>query len=259
MVQSADTRPITPELWPIFICYRQVDGLAAARRLHELLDKHRVTGPTGQIIQFDVYLDQTMPAVADWRKIHRPYLKRARALIVVCTPGAKVKDGPQDWVHREIGWWLSHRETVPILIDPLRQGIRYVPTAIRKRWPEIQRIPLVEAEWLGLSKTSLEQKASALRRQVVGNILPSGAAIYEEELKAERRRAAKLRLALGAAEISRRVSEASLHDAKSASHFAEARRHEARWETAKQRQTEVNRALSAHPTSMIQPGYASKI
>ena len=247
MIESADTRTVTAELWPIFICYRQVDGLPAARRLYELLDKHRhkVRGTKGQTIQFDVYLDQTMPAVADWRKIHQPYLKRARALIVVCTPGAKIKDGPEDWVHREIKWWLDHREPVPILIDPLDQGIRYVPTAISKRWPQIQRIPLVESEWIGLSRTDLEQKASALRGKIVGNILPSGAAIYEEELKAERRRAAKLRVALRAAEISGRVSEASLHDAKSAAYFAEARRHEARWETVRQRQIEVGRALSA--------------
>ena len=61
-----------PQLWPVFICYRQADGLAAARQLHELMDKHTVTGPKGEVIQLDVYLDQTMPAVADWREIHRP-------------------------------------------------------------------------------------------------------------------------------------------------------------------------------------------
>jgi hypothetical protein len=32
------------QLWPIFICYRQVDGSAAARRLHEMLDKWQTTG-----------------------------------------------------------------------------------------------------------------------------------------------------------------------------------------------------------------------
>jgi hypothetical protein len=47
----------------------------------------------------------------------------------------------------EINWWLAHRSAAPILIDPLGQGIRYVPTAIRDRFPEIQRIRLVEAEW----------------------------------------------------------------------------------------------------------------
>ena len=34
-----------PQLWPIFICYRQIDGLPAARRLHELLDKRIEEGP----------------------------------------------------------------------------------------------------------------------------------------------------------------------------------------------------------------------
>jgi hypothetical protein len=196
MVPLPANQTITPQLWPIFICYRQVDGLAAARRLHELLDKREVTGPKGELIHFDVYLDQTMPAVADWREIHRPYLEKARALIVVCTPGAKLIEGPEDWVHKEIAWWLEHRSTVPILIDPLRQGIRYVPASIRERWPESQRIPLVETEWTSLPPADLEQKAHALRRQIVGNILPSGAAIYDEELRAERERAEKLSLAL---------------------------------------------------------------
>jgi hypothetical protein len=187
---------IARQLWPVFICYRQVDGLAAAQHLYELLHKHEVTGANGELIEFDVYLDKTMPAVADWREIHRPYLEKARALIVVCTPGAKIDDGPEDWVHKEIGWWLEHRNTVPILVDPLRQGIRYVPPSIRERWPEIQRIPLVESEWAGLSSADLEQKANSLRRQIVGSILPSGAAIYDAELKAERQRAEQLSRAL---------------------------------------------------------------
>ena len=55
----------------------------------------------------------------------------------------KAIEGAADWVHKEINWWLEHRDTVPILIDPLRQGIRYVPAAISERWPEMQRIPLV--------------------------------------------------------------------------------------------------------------------
>ena len=60
---------------------------------------------------------------------------------------------------------------------------------ISERWPEIQRIPLVEAEWTNLPEVELKEKANALRRQIVGNILPSGAAIYAAELEAERQRA----------------------------------------------------------------------
>jgi hypothetical protein len=73
----------------------------AARRLHELLDKHETIGPGGERIRLDVYLDQTMPAVANWRALHGPYLEKARALIVVCSPGAKIDEGPKDWVHME--------------------------------------------------------------------------------------------------------------------------------------------------------------
>jgi beta-lactamase superfamily II metal-dependent hydrolase len=235
------------QLWPIFICYRQVDGLPAARRLHELLDKETVTGPSGEQIELDVYLDQTMPAVADWRELHRPYLERARAILVVCSPGAKIDEGPDDWVQREIDWWLEHRTVTPILIDPLRQGLRYVPSSISARWPESQRIPLVESEWIHLAEAELREKAQALRRQIVGAILPSGAAIYTQELEAERKRAEELKKALDEAVLSRRLSQATLYDAQAAAAFEAARRHEMRWEASRQRQLELRRVLDALP------------
>lgn len=131
-----------------------------------------------------------MPGVADWKRLHRPYLEKARALIVVCTPGAYIDEGDEDWVHREIDWWITHREQAPILIDPLMEGSRFVPPQIAVKWPDIQRISLVETEWAKLDGAQLEQKTEALRRQVVGAILPSGAAIYEEELERERAQAA---------------------------------------------------------------------
>ena len=137
-----------------------------------------------------------MPGVADWQQMHRPYLERARALIVVCTPGAKLNEGPDDWVHREIDWWLEHRDTAPILIDPLMEGERYVPEAVARRWPNIQRVPLVEKEWLDLSDSALLAKSAQIRRLVLGAILPSGASVYAQELDTERRRARRLRLAL---------------------------------------------------------------
>jgi hypothetical protein len=172
------------QLWPIFICYRRVDGAAVARRLLEVLDKWQTTGPAGSLVQLDVYLDETMPGVADWHELHAPYLEKARALVVVCTPGAKLNEGPGDWVHREIDWWLDHRETAPILVDALNEGIRYVPSQIVERWPDIQRIAVVEEEWSALSESALAEKTTAVRRQVIGAILPSGAAVYAQELEA---------------------------------------------------------------------------
>ena len=81
---------MAPQLWPIFICYRRTDGTAVARRLYRILDKWQTTGPEGHPVQLDVYLDETMPGVQDWQALHRPYLEKARAIIVICTPGAKL-------------------------------------------------------------------------------------------------------------------------------------------------------------------------
>jgi hypothetical protein len=81
---------MTPQLWPIFICYRLADGLTTARRLHEILDKWNTAEPDGKLIQIDVYFDESMPGVENWNELHRPYLEKARAIIVVCTPGTKL-------------------------------------------------------------------------------------------------------------------------------------------------------------------------
>jgi hypothetical protein len=236
----------TPQLWPIFICYRRVDGTVAARRLHEMLDKWRTIGPDEQPIQIDAYLDETMPGIADWKAMHRPYLEKARAIVVVCTPGAKLNEGPDDWVHHEIDWWIAHRATAPILVDPLKEGLRYVPLQIAARWPDIQRIPLVEDEWTHLSGASLEQKTTALRRQIIGAILPSGAAIYAQELAAERERADRLQRALA-------IAQAALLDTRAANLFGESRLIDARRELEMNRRSDlVERLVSARKAAARQ-------
>ena len=42
----------------------------------------------GQAPQSDVYFDQAALGVEDWAAVQEPYLKKARAIIVVCTPGS---------------------------------------------------------------------------------------------------------------------------------------------------------------------------
>jgi beta-lactamase superfamily II metal-dependent hydrolase len=231
-----------PQLWPIFICYRRVDGGTAARRLHEMLDKWQTGGPDGQTIQIDAYLDETMPGIADWKAMHRPYLERSRAIVVVCTPGARIDEGPDDWVHLEINWWLEHRETAPILVDPLKEGLRYVPLQIAQRWPDIQRIPLVEEEWSRLSGAPLQEKTDAVRRLIIGAILPSGAAIYAKELEQERERAEQLRRALA-------IAQASLLDTRAASLFNESRLIGARREREMDTRADILGRLASPTTS----------
>lgn len=255
-----------PQLWPIFICYRRVDGAAVARRLHEMLDKWRTEGPEGTAVELDVYLDETMPGVADWQEIHRPYLEKARALLVVCTPGAKIDEGPGDWVHREINWWLDHRVTAPILVDALNEGVRYIPDRIVKRWPDIQRIAVVESEWSALGGAALEEKTAAVRRRVIGALLPSGAAVYAQELEAERRRTHRLRCALAAATAllavtglagayayvkrqaavrNERTAGASLLDAQAAGLFAQSRLLDARYRAEAMRRVDLLARIAA--------------
>lgn len=189
------------ESWPIFICYRQVDGKAAARRLHLVLDKWQTRVPADahkpeRTAQLDVYLDENMPGVGDWTQIHGPYLQKARAFILVCTPGSALNEGDGDWVHLEIDTWLKKNPDVsPIIVDPLNAGSRFIPKQVARCWPDIQRIPLIEEEWQNLSEAVLEQKRAGLRAQILGAILPSGTAVYEQELRKERDRARRLAVA----------------------------------------------------------------
>ena len=189
----------TPQLWPIFICYRRADGHVAARRVYEMLDGFQTVGTGDEPVQLDAYLDEAVPGVEDWQAFHKPYLEKSRAIIVICTPGAKLNEGPEDWVHREIDWWLKEKTAAPILIDPLMEGVRYVPSQIVDRWENIQRISLVEKEWSSLTDAEREEKTAAIRHQILGTILPSAVEIYAQELNAERRRARWLRNALAAA------------------------------------------------------------
>lgn len=184
--------------WPIFICYRQTDGKAAASRIFDLLNEQSVPLPAGAdegqpLPSLDLYFDQAAPGVEDWRAVHEPYLKRARAIIVICTPGSKLNEGPQDWVHREIGWWLENRDMAPILVDPLGEDLRYVPGSIAKRWPNAQRIRVIEQEWERLSEEDRRLLDDRVRSQFLGAIIPSGETFYRQELEQEKERSARLR------------------------------------------------------------------
>lgn len=183
--------------WPVFICYRQSDGKMAAARIFDLLQNQTVPLPPESVSQealplLDVYFDQAAPGVEDWMAVHEPYLKRARAIIVICTPGSKLNEGKLDWVHREIDWWLNNREMAPILVDPLGEEMRYVPSSIAAKWPNAQRIGLIERDWEGLSENDLRSLDDRVRDQFLGAIVPSGDSFYRQELDQEKERTARL-------------------------------------------------------------------
>ncbi|MEM8685715.1 MAG: hypothetical protein AAGF81_00190 [Pseudomonadota bacterium] len=187
--------------WPVFICYRQSDGKDSARWVHDLLRERPVPvvehdAGDHDPPKLDVYFDQTAPGVGDWTAIHEPYLKLSRAFIIICTPGAKLNEGENDWVHLEIDWWLDNRQEAPIIVDPLNEGDRYIPTAIKERWPNVQRITLDVADWNNLpadEQSTIEDRKSA---QFFGGIVPSGTNVLRQELDAKQRTAERLAGAL---------------------------------------------------------------
>jgi hypothetical protein len=189
------------EQWPVFICYRQSDGMATARRLYERLHGLALplvadAGEASAPPELDVYFDQAAPGVEDWKSIHEPYLKRARAMLVICTPGAKLVEGNDDWVHAEINWWLANREVAPILVDPIGDPTRYVPEAILREYPDAQRIRIIENEWSRFTSDELRAANERLVTQLVGGIVPSGKNFFKQEFEQEQRRVAELAEAL---------------------------------------------------------------
>ena len=141
-----------------------------------------------------------------------------------------------------------------------------MPSQIAARWPDIQRIPLVETEWSALSGDALKAKTDALRRLIVGAILPSGAAIYKKEVDDERERAERLSrmlkivavlLAVAAvtaavawwqwrtATLNQRIAEASRLDATATSLFAEAGQFDSRRDLEMNRRADIVAELAA--------------
>jgi WD40 repeat protein len=203
-LQAVDTLQGRADIWPVFICYRQTDGRRIAERLYTLLNgvivpQETDTSDSARLApRLDVYFDKAAPGVGDWTAVHEPYLKRARAFILVCTPGAKLIEGEKDWVHKEISWWIQNRQQAPILIDALGSGERYVPEAVLEKWPNAQRIEVILEEWSRLGPQQQEEVENRTVARVLGGVTQSAGAIYREELKREQERAAELTQALGA-------------------------------------------------------------
>jgi WD40 repeat protein len=182
--------------WVTFICYRRVDGADAAQwlydALHGLLLPFIPAGHTAAP-KLNVYFDQAAPAVDDWTRVHEPALKRARAFCFVCSPGAYTKLSPGDWVHRELEWWLSNRNTAPIIIDPTGEGDRWVPGVIGERWPNAQRLVVVPREWAKLSTDERTAAEGSVRNRLIAGIGESERRTTYEDLERERALTHRLR------------------------------------------------------------------
>ena len=175
---------------PTFICYRRDDGYEPAKLVYDLLMDPELSEPYNKSFRFDVFLDKEVPGVPNFWKVHQPYLQKATAFILICTPGAKCNNGPEDWVHKEINWWLQYRNTNPILVAPSQFEKPWIPQQILNKWPNIQRISFDTKK----ISSSQEEKNHAIR-MIVGAIFPSYATVHQQELKKEKQLKRNFRIA----------------------------------------------------------------
>lgn len=122
----------------VFLCYRRADGQKAAQFVYDaLISGDRTIEVDGQVQSIKPYYDIHKAPVSDWRALHLPTLKVAKAFVLVLTAGVRSdvsEPGKPDWVHQEINWWLKHRKTAPIIIDTTGDGERWLPQQIKQRW-----------------------------------------------------------------------------------------------------------------------------
>jgi hypothetical protein len=159
---------------PVLVSYRRVDGSDIAHWLRESLNARSITQNKGSlqtVSTLSVYLDRAQPAVSDWELSLSQELERARALIVVCTPGAKYEFGPDDCLYRELRWWLENRATTaPILVSKPQFGVRWVPDLISSKWPKAQLVT-VDLEGDGtLLLPKLEAEREMSIQSIIGGI-----------------------------------------------------------------------------------------
>jgi TIR domain-containing protein len=163
--------------WLVFLCYRQTDGAPTAEWLNQILKGQKLYSEASEEPPtLAVYFDVAAPAVSDWHEFHGRALERARALLVVCTPGSAHEFGANDEVHKEIDWWLKNRKTAPILIDATGEGQRWVPEKIQQRWPYAQ---LVKVD---LRRSLPEPEAvQTITRRILDGICTSERAVNLED------------------------------------------------------------------------------
>jgi hypothetical protein len=154
----------------IFLCYRRSDGSWFAEWLYRRLKNVEYPDSEGHRCRVRVYYDKTAPGVADWKSLHFPSLQTARALLIICTLGL-AKDfsrrGHPDWVYEELRWWVRRRESAPIVVDATGEGDRWLPELLTKKWPDINRIPLIQRDAEFAVQAGDQEYEERIRQRIV--------------------------------------------------------------------------------------------
>ena len=166
----------------VFICYRQADGLHTAEWLYQKLQGRTIQLDRSQnLLELDVYFDRTAPGIDNWREYWEPKLEVSRALVFVCTRGAARRRDGTDWVYAELDYWLTHKTRGPIIVETTGHGDRYVPGAIKERWPDAQRIE--SAPQLATDEAIRRRLETRAVERILNGIKLSEEGIYFEELE----------------------------------------------------------------------------
>lgn len=104
----------------IFISYRRSDGIQAARRLRQKLQRYDIPSRLKHLRRekLKVFLDTVYERGADdfYERNIRPALLSSRRLIVLATPDAISRSDADDWIQREIQDFRAHRGAENILV-----------------------------------------------------------------------------------------------------------------------------------------------
>ncbi|MBY5698007.1 hypothetical protein [Rhizobium leguminosarum] len=190
----------------VFLCYRRQDGALYADWLNHQLNSTSYVDTDGNTFEFHIYYDKTAPAVSDWKQFHFPSLQSSRAMILICTPGIAIdlsKDREPDWVYEELRWWCSHRGTAPIVVDATKEGDRWLPSIITKKWPSINRIDLSKDDVEATDINFVER----VRERITGGIRESERRTVFEDLQRFKKLTLKLKAALNRAKKQQELAE----------------------------------------------------
>ena len=198
---------MTPTL-PVFLAYRKADGLAHAELLFEKLSgtplpQLAAPGAADEPPVLEVFFDQRNPPGKDFRDYNEPALAKARAFLLVVTPGAAARLDRTDWLYEEIDWWLRrHRGVAPLVIDTTGEPERWVPRTIRKQWERLQSVPF------SLDDADVRHHGSFAR--IIDGIVKSQLNMTDEDAQRERKRCRVLQLAVSGLIVALLVTAAAL-------------------------------------------------
>ncbi len=139
MISRGDDKEMTNPITPVFLAYRCIDGEKYARLVYEELNGVNFDG-----FSLEIFCDLFTPASDDFTKYNIPALMRAKSLVLIVTPGAMAPASENDWLFKEIDWWIANRPGVaPIVLNSVpAAGDRFFPAPIKNLWPNLNWLPI---------------------------------------------------------------------------------------------------------------------